>query len=88
MGPYTFTAIADGPVYGDETFRFSSSSEKQDFPSTEPYICESAYEVVRVGDAVHVADVDGWETCYVDPELDRRLRDSAIDAFTGWAATL
>jgi hypothetical protein len=89
-GPLSLSAAAEeGPVYGDETFVFIASHEDPLSPSsTETYTCEDLYEVVRVGDAVHMADVDGWETCYADPELDRQLRDSSIDAFVAWALTL
>jgi hypothetical protein len=89
-GPLSLSAVTDErPVYGDETFAFIASYQAPLNPSTtETYTCQDLYEVVRVSDAVHMADVDGWETCYADPELDRRLRDSSIDAFVAWALAL
>jgi hypothetical protein len=87
-GPLTFAAIV-GSTYGDETISFIASHETPIAPdSTATYTCQDLYEVVRVGDAVHAAEVHGWETCNADPALDRRLRDSAIDAFIDWATTL
>lgn len=85
-GPYTFAVVTPVPTYGDETFAFTASHETQDYDMS-PYTCEELYEVVRVGDAVMVAEVDGWETCYAEPGLDRELRDVAIDAFVDWATT-
>jgi hypothetical protein len=87
-GPSTVTAVVDAPVYGDETFTFIAAAETVDHPETPPYICESLYEVVRVGDAVMAAEVNGWETCHTEPELDRQFRDDAIDAFVAWATSL